>query len=101
MDLFLKFSQVENHLKRVSKGGHYHDNMKKWASLILKMLVTIREDLKMESPAALIQLVCKHCKFWLKNLMCSSEDKRNDMTSSFVDIIIREDLKIESLAALI
>ena len=59
-EICFQASQIKRHLSGPCQGGHYLDNMKKWALLVSEMFCCILAELKLTMWEILLQYVAKH-----------------------------------------
>ena len=70
---FLQNSQVETHIRSQCPGGHYLNNIGKWAPLVMTMFCWIGRDLGLQ-PSQLVHYAGQHREFCLEEFTPSPED---------------------------
>ena len=70
---FLQTSQVQSHIQSQCQGGHYLNNIAKWAPLVMTMFRLIGRDLGLQ-PLQLVRYARQHREFCLEEFTPSPED---------------------------
>ena len=70
---FLQTSQVQSHIQSQCLGGHYLNNIAKWAPLVMTMFRLIGRDLGLQ-PSQLVCYAGQHREFCLEEFTPSPED---------------------------
>ena len=70
---FLQTSQVQSHIQSQCPGGHYLNNIAKWAPLVMTMFRLIGRDLGLQ-PSQLVRYAGQHCEFCPEEFTPSPED---------------------------
>ena len=70
---FLQTSQVQSHIQSQCPGGHYLNNIAKWAPLVMTMFRLIGRDLRLQ-PSQLVRYAGQHREFCTEEFTPSPED---------------------------